>query len=92
MFSGRGAGSDPTGSAVMGDLIDVGRNIVGGGSGSAIPYEAGMKVVPIDDVHSSFYLRLRVKDRPKTLGQISMVFGEYAISIAEMQMLSLIHI
>ena len=89
MFSGRGAGSDPTGSAVMGDLIDVGRNIVGGGSGSAIPYEAGMKVVPIDDVHSSFYLRLRVKDRPKTLGQISMVFGEYAISIAEMQMKTL---
>ncbi len=89
MFSGRGAGSDPTGSAVIGDLIDVGRNIVVGGSGSAIPYDTGMKTVPIDDVKSSFYLRLRVKDRPKTLGEISMVFGEYEISIAEMQMKTL---
>lgn len=89
MFSGRGAGSDPTGSAVIGDLIDVGRNIVVGGSGSAIPYDTGMKVVPIDDVKSSFYLRLLVEDRPKTLGEISMVFGEHEISIAEMQMKTL---
>lgn len=89
MFSGRGAGSDPTGSAVIGDLIDVGRNIVGGGAGSAIPYDAGMKTVPIDEVQSAFYLRLQVKDRPKTLGEISMVFGAYEISIAEMQMRTL---
>jgi homoserine dehydrogenase len=89
MFSGRGAGSDPTGSAVIGDLIDVGRNMVGGGSGSAIPYDMGMKVVPIDNIQSAFYLRLVVKDRPKTLGEISMVFGAFEISIAEMQMRTL---
>ena len=89
MFSGRGAGSDPTGSAVIGDVIDVGRNMVGGGSGSAIPYDTGMKVVPIDDIQSAFYLRLVVKDRPKTLGEISMVFGAHEISIAEMQMKTL---
>ena len=89
MFSGRGAGSDPTGSAVIGDLIDVGRNIVNGGSGSAIPYDPGMKMVPIDDIKSAFYLRLRVEDRPKTLGEISMVFGQHEISIAEMQMKTL---
>ncbi|MBS1701818.1 MAG: homoserine dehydrogenase [Armatimonadetes bacterium] len=89
MFSGRGAGSDPTGSAVIGDLIDVGRNMVVGGSGSAIPYDTGMKTVPIDDVESAFYMRLRVLDRPKTLGEISMVFGEFGISIAEMQMKTL---
>jgi homoserine dehydrogenase len=89
MFSGRGAGSDPTGSAVIGDLIDVGRNLVRGGSGSAIPYDMGMKVVPIDNIQSAFYLRLVVKDRPKTLGEISMVFGAFEISIAEMQMRTL---
>jgi homoserine dehydrogenase len=89
MFSGRGAGSDPTGSAVIGDLIDVGRNMVGGGTGSAIPYDEGMKVVPIDNIQSAFYLRLVVKDRPKTLGEISMVFGAFEISIAEMQMRTL---
>lgn len=89
MFSGRGAGSDPTGSAVIGDLIDVGRNMVGGGSGSAIPYDMDMPVVSIDDLESAFYLRLQVQDRPKTLGEISMVFGAYDISIAEMQMRTL---
>jgi homoserine dehydrogenase len=89
MFSGRGAGSDPTGSAVIGDLIDVGRNIFGGGSGSAIPYDLGMKTLPMDDLETSYYLRLEVQDRPKTLGEISMVFGMHEVSIAEMQMRTL---
>lgn len=89
MFSGRGAGSDPTGSAVIGDLIDVGRNIAIGGSGSAIPYDMGMETLPMDDLESAYYLRIRVQDRPKTLGEISMVFGMHDVSIAEMQMRSL---
>jgi homoserine dehydrogenase len=89
MFSGRGAGSDPTGSAVIGDFIDVGRNIFGGGSGSAIPYDLGMKTLPMADLESAYYLRLEVQDRPKTLGEISMVFGMHEVSIAEMQMRTL---
>lgn len=89
MFSGRGAGSDPTGSAVIGDLIDVGRNIVAGGAGSAIPYDTGMKMVPLDDMETAYYMRLIVEDRPKTLGEISMVFGVHEVSISEMQMRTL---
>jgi homoserine dehydrogenase len=89
MFSGRGAGSDPTGSAVIGDFLDVGRNIFAGGSGSAIPYDEGMKTAPMDDLETTYYLRIQVEDKPRTLGEISMVFGRHEISIAEMQMRTL---
>lgn len=90
MFSGRGAGSDPTASAVVGDLVDVGRNILGGGSGSAIPYSATpLNVVPIGKIRTSFYLRIRVKDRPRVLGQIATVFGNHDVSLAAMEMKTL---
>ena len=89
MFSGRGAGSDPTGSAVIGDFLDVGRNIANGGSGSAIPYDLGMNTANMDDLETAYYLRMIVADQPNTLGEIAMVFGKYGISIAEMQMKTL---
>lgn len=89
MFSGRGAGSHPTASAVVGDLIDVGRNIFGGGAGSAIPYDTGMKTAEIGELKTSYYLRIRVHDRPRALGEISTVMGAYEISIAAMQMKTL---
>lgn len=89
MFSGRGAGSDPTGSAVIGDFVDVGRTMLAGGSGSAIPYDEGMKTASMDDLQTAYYLRLVVEDKPRTLGEISMVFGKHEISIAEMQMKTL---
>jgi homoserine dehydrogenase len=86
MFSGRGAGGHPTASAVVGDLIDVGRNIMIGGSGSAIPYGDGMKVLPVSDQKSAFYIRLRVVDKPNTLGRISTLFGIHDVSLAAMEM------
>lgn len=90
MFSGRGAGSDPTASAVIGDLIDVGRNIAGGGSGSAIPHdESPLTVLPIEDLRTAFYLRIRVQDRPKVLGMIATEFGNYDVSLAAMEMKTL---
>jgi homoserine dehydrogenase len=89
MFSGRGAGSAPTASAVVGDFIDVGRNIFGGGSGSAIPYDTGMLTASINDLHTAFYLRIQVQDRPKVLGQIATVFGDFDVSLAAMEMKTL---
>jgi len=90
MFSGRGAGSDPTASAVVGDLVDVGRNIAAGGSGSAIPYdEDPLQVASIDDLRTSFYLRIRVEDRPKVLGTIATEFGNHDVSLAAMEMKTL---
>ena len=86
MFSGRGAGSDPTASAVIGDLIDVARNVAAGGQGSAIPWDGEIGIEGIDSLETEYYLRLIVKDRPKVLGQLAMIFGEYEVSLAAMEM------
>ena len=89
MFSGRGAGSDPTASAVVGDLIDVGRNLAAGGKGSAIPYGVGMQTEPIDTLVTGYYLRLKVNDRPMVLGAIANAFGGHDVSLAAMEMKTL---
>ncbi|MFZ4509179.1 MAG: homoserine dehydrogenase [Fimbriimonas sp.] len=89
MFSGRGAGSDPTASAVIGDLIDVGRNISVGGSGSAIPWDFGFETEPMDGVKVPYYLRLRVADRPKVLGHVAAELGECEVSLSAMEMRTL---
>lgn len=86
MFSGRGAGADPTASAVVGDLVDVVRNICVGGSGSAIPYGTGQALSPIADLQTRYYLRMEVVDRPGTLGEIATAFGEGGVGLAAMEM------
>lgn len=89
MFSGRGAGSDPTASAVIGDLIDIGRNMASAGPGSALPYGEGMQTEPMDTLTTRYYMRLIVPDKPKVLGQIAMAFGEFEVSLAAMEMKTL---
>jgi len=86
MFSGRGAGSDATASAIVGDLIDVGRTITKGAEGSVILYEPGMQTEPIESLTTSYYVRLLVLDRPKVLGSIASVFGEHEVGLAAMEM------
>jgi len=85
MFSGRGAGERPTGSAVVGDLIDVCRNIRLGGSGNVLPYDEKITTVPIDQLKSKYYLRMVIQDRPKALGCIATVFGNCNVSISAME-------
>lgn len=86
MFAGRGAGSDATGSAVVGDLLDVARNIRLGGAGNTVPYESGVRTLPIEDALTRFYFRVVVTDRPKVLGAIAMILGEHEVSLAAMEM------
>lgn len=86
MLSGRGAGSEATGSAVVGDLIDVCRNIQLGGAGNTVPYEQGATVSPMSENVTRFYFRVIVSDRPKVLGTIAMVLGEHDVSLAAMEM------
>ncbi len=89
MFSGRGAGSDPTASAVVGDLIDVARNISASGPGSAIPYGAEAQTASMENLRTAYYFRLRVDDRPKVLGQISTALGNDEVSLSAMEMRAL---
>jgi len=83
MFYGQGAGTMPTGSAVVGDIIDVARNIRSGATGRiACTCFEGRRVKPMDDVTTRHYLRLQVADRPGVLAAIAKVFGEEGVSLS----------
>lgn len=83
MFYGRGAGEMPTASAVVGDVIDVVRNLAYDCTGriSCTCY----RHIPVKDfgeVENKFFLRMQVKNRPGVLAQIAQVFGSHKVSIA----------
>jgi len=83
MFYGRGAGARPTGSAVVGDIIEIARNINRGATGR-IPctcFEA-RAVRPMDEVVTKHYVRMQVAYRPGVLAKIAAVFGEEGVSLA----------
>jgi len=87
MFSGRGAGREPTASAVVGDLMAIARNIlVGVGRRSAPLGYLDEKIIslpikPIGETVSKFYLRFSVVDRPGILAKIAGALGENGVSI-----------
>lgn len=80
MLYGPGAGSVPTASAVIGDIISVVNSAPGAFVQNCTCYK-DLGFLPDDDVVSSFYLRMQVADRPGVLGRITPVFGEEAVSI-----------
>jgi len=83
MFYGQGAGRLPTGSAMVGDIIDVARNIRAGATGRvACTCFEGKEVRPIAELETRFYLRTEVADRPGVLAAIAGVFGEEGVSLA----------
>ena len=82
LFQGAGAGSLPTTSAVMADVLDAARAIVLGGKPSPWRYTADMAIVPVADLLSRYYIRLEVPDRPGVLAVIARSFGDNGVSIA----------
>lgn len=84
MFYGRGAGGDPTGSAVLGDLIDAATNLKRG-TFHPVPSGPPAKIRSIDDVESAFYLNMQVDDAPGVLAEVAGVFGSHGISIGSME-------
>jgi homoserine dehydrogenase len=88
MLSGRGAGSLPTGSAVVADIIDITRQILLAPS-RTLPADCAeargpLKLQPIELIRSIYYFRLVVLDQPGVLAQISGILGKHRISIAQM--------
>ncbi len=83
MFYGRGAGALPTGSAVIGDVIEAARNLQHKASGR-LPCTCFSEkpVKDIAQVETKYYLRMEVADRPGVLGKIATVFGEEGVSLA----------
>ncbi len=88
MLYGRGAGSLPTASAVVSDVIDMGRNILKGAVGRvpACAFQPDqrrpLRIRPIEEISGLYYLRFMVLDRPGVLSQLSGVLGKHDISIS----------
>jgi homoserine dehydrogenase len=88
MLYGRGAGSMPTASAVVSDVIDIARNILTGATGRVPPtgFQADQRrplsIRAIENIAGLYYLRFMVLDRPGVLSQLSGVLGKHDISIS----------
>ncbi len=83
MFMGRGAGMYPTASAVVGDIIDVSRNIMFnccGRIGCTCYKELPLKKP--EDTVNKYFMRMQVEDRPGVLASVASVFGNNNVSIA----------
>lgn len=83
MFYGRGAGALPTGSAVVGDIMDVARNMLfhcNGRIGCSCYKELPIK--KIGDTKSSYYIRMNLEDRAGTLASMASVFASNSVSIS----------
>lgn len=83
LLMGQGAGGRPTASAVVGDLIDLARSIRRGvQSRPSFSFDDRIGVVPIGEVMTRAYYRIRVDDRPGVVAAIGQVFAEEGVSIS----------
>lgn len=90
LYYGPGAGSYPTASAVVADVMDVSRNILNNSSG--VPHFAfdqdklcNSPILDIEAIQSAYYLRLSVEDKAGVLAQITNIFSDSNISIKAVQ-------
>ena len=87
MYYGKGAGSEPTASAVVADLVDIARLIEADPAAQvpalAFQHDAmsTLPILPIEDVVTSFYLRLRVADEAGVLAKLTGILADKNISI-----------
>ncbi len=87
LYYGKGAGSEPTASAVVADLVDVAR-LASSDARHRVPHLAfqpgalrNVQVLPMEQTLTSYYLRLRVKDEAGVLAQVTRILADAAISI-----------
>ena len=81
MFYGKGAGGDPTASAVLGDVVAVARHRVGGGRGPGESSYAELPVLPMGAALTRYHIALDVDDRPGVLAQVATAFAAHDVSI-----------
>ncbi len=87
LYYGKGAGAEPTASAVIADLVDITRMHTADPE-HRVPHlafqpnaMADLKILPMDEVQTSYYLRLRVQDKPGVLADITRILADEQISI-----------
>ena len=90
MYYGAGAGAEPTASAVVADLVDVTRMHTADPE-HRVPHLAfqpdalsDIPILPMDEVETSYYLRMRVFDRPGVLADVTRILADNHISIDAM--------
>ena len=90
LYYGKGAGAEPTASAVIADLVDITRMHTADPE-NRVPHlafqpnaMADLKILPMDDVITSYYLRLRIQDKPGVLADITRILADEQISIDAM--------
>ena len=81
MFYGKGAGGEPTASAVLGDLVAVARHRVTGGIGPKESDYADLKIAQIGQTKTRYLIRLNVADKPGVLESVAHVFASHQVSI-----------
>ena len=81
LFYGAGAGGDATASAVISDIIEIARTKSSPMLGFKTSIEKNLKLKPIAEIQSAYYLRIIVLDKPGVLAQITTILGEEEISI-----------
>ncbi|BFM16747.1 homoserine dehydrogenase [Maricurvus nonylphenolicus] len=85
LYYGAGAGSEPTASAVVADIVDVARQ-VGAGQQVKVPHMAfntlqDLPILGIEEVETAYYLRLSALDQPGVLSKITQILSDAGISI-----------
>ena len=81
MFYGRGAGGEPTASAVLGDLVAIARHKVLGGIGPKESDYASLNIAAIGQTKTRYLIRLNVADKPGVLESVAHVFASHGVSI-----------
>ncbi len=85
LLVGQGAGGRPTASAVVGDLIDLARSIRRGvQSRPSFSFDDRIGVIPMGEVRTRAYFRIRVDDRTGVLAALGQVFAEEGVSISSL--------
>lgn len=87
LYYGAGAGSEPTASAVVADLVDVARTLTVDPE-NRVPHLAfqpdslsDLPILPVEDIETAYYLRMCAADRPGVLADITRIIGDRGISI-----------
>ncbi len=87
LYYGKGAGAEPTASAVIADLVDVTRMHTADPE-NRVPHLAfqpsmlvSLQMLPMDEVQTSYYMRLRVADKPGVLADVTRILADEQISI-----------
>ncbi|MET0069917.1 MAG: homoserine dehydrogenase [Candidatus Thiodiazotropha sp.] len=91
LYYGAGAGSEPTASAVVADVVDVVRMLTTDPENHVphLAFQAGelvdLAILPIEEVETTFYLRMQVVDKPGVVAKIASILADSQISIEAIQ-------